>query len=540
MKKSILVFIFLVAAVLRLWQLGAVPPSPDWDEVALGFNAYSIMQTGRDEYGTFLPIVLRSFDDYKPALYAYLAIPSIAVFGLSTIAVRLPSALLGLLTVVAAYFLVKELFKRWEIAALVSFLLAISPWHIQFSRIAFESNIGLACNIFAALFFVKGLKRPFFLFFSAAFAAMSLYIYQSEKVFTPLFILLLATIFRKEVLAIGKKYLFAAVFFGAIMSFPLVYYTLTNTQALTRAKGVSVFSSDNQYLNDYSVRNLVNREKGDFAGLLLDNRRVLYAKFVIDNYLSHYNFYWLFLSGDENRHHAPEMGLLYLWELPFLLVGIYSLLFGSWDKRVKLFIFGWFLLAPIAASVTTGVPHAVRTLNFLPTFQIFTGIGIIFTMQKISHIRLKYLLFSFYFLFLIFNFVYYLNQYFVQQNYFYSQAWQYGYKELVSYVKTIENRYDRIVVSNEPHLDQSYMFFLFYLAYPPGLYQKESGNLSGGFAETHNFGKYEFRPIKWDEEQREQKTLFIGRPADFLFKAAPVLRTIYFLDGEEAIKVVEG
>ena len=84
-KKIILLLtlIIIVASILRLWQLSKVPSSPDWDEVALGYNAYSIMQTGRDEYGKFLPIILRSFDDYKPALYAYLAMPTISIFGLS-------------------------------------------------------------------------------------------------------------------------------------------------------------------------------------------------------------------------------------------------------------------------------------------------------------------------------------------------------------------------------------------------------------------------------------------------------------------------
>src|SRR5688500_14249166 len=114
MKKHIvlLILIILTAGVLRLWQLGATPISPNWDEVALGYDAYSIIQTGRDEYGNLFPVVLRSFDDYKPALYAYLAIPPIATFGLNAFAVRLPSAIVGILAVLAVYFLVKELFKR--------------------------------------------------------------------------------------------------------------------------------------------------------------------------------------------------------------------------------------------------------------------------------------------------------------------------------------------------------------------------------------------------------------------------------------------
>jgi len=116
MNKKILMFLFLgiviIAAVLRLWQLGHVPPSPDWDEAALGYDAYSIIHTGRDEFGKFLPVVLRSFDDYKPALYAYLAIPPVFLFGLNVFAVRFPSAFFGVLSVIVVFYLVREFFNR--------------------------------------------------------------------------------------------------------------------------------------------------------------------------------------------------------------------------------------------------------------------------------------------------------------------------------------------------------------------------------------------------------------------------------------------
>ena len=107
-----LIGIIFFAAVLRLYQLGVTPVSPDWDEVALGYNAYSIIQTGKDEYGAFLPVVLRSYDDYKPALYTYLAIPPIFVFGLTVFATRLPSAIFGILTIFITYLLIREVFKK--------------------------------------------------------------------------------------------------------------------------------------------------------------------------------------------------------------------------------------------------------------------------------------------------------------------------------------------------------------------------------------------------------------------------------------------
>src|ERR1035437_10026330 len=169
-KKLIFVLLFaiiLIGGVLRLWQLGNTPPSPDWDEAAIGYDAYSLLNTGHDQFDKFMPVVMRSLDDYKPALYAYLVVPSIFAFGLTTFAVRFPSAVFGIISILAIFYLVRELFANSKykdyLSLLVSLLLAISPWSIQFSRVGFESSIGTVFNIFTVLFFLKGLKKPWLL-----------------------------------------------------------------------------------------------------------------------------------------------------------------------------------------------------------------------------------------------------------------------------------------------------------------------------------------------------------------------------------------
>lgn len=535
MRSKYLIILFLILALasfLRLWKLGEVPISPDWDEVSLGYNAYSIMQTGRDEYGAFLPVVLRSYDDYKPALYSYLTIPSIKLFGLNTWAVRLPSAIFGILAVLATFFLVKELFKSERLALTVSFLLAISPWHIQFSRVAFESNVGLAFNIFAIMFFLKGLKRDVFLFISIIFASLSLYVYQSEKVFTPLIFVVLLIIYREEIFQKTKKILALAVILGLVLSFPMLAFLLTNKNSLERAKGVSVFSEQLPYV--FTQRTLNDKSRKDLIGELVDNRRVYFAKEVVSGYLSHFDLNWLFISGDLGRHHAPNMGLLYIFELPFVLIGLYKLLRFQ-DRKAKFLIISWFLIAPIPASITSGVPHAVRTLNFLPTFQIFTALGLLFFADAVRK-RYKALLVP---LFLVFalNFFYYLDQYFVQQNFYTAKDWQYGYKETIRELSKIQNKYDKIIVSNQPPMDQSYMFFLFYLKYDPSVYQKLGQYASGGFRENHKFGNYEFRPINWPRELKDGKTLFVGRDGDI--QGGQELFRIYYPDGTVAMKIAK-
>ncbi|OGH11593.1 MAG: hypothetical protein A3B38_02165 [Candidatus Levybacteria bacterium RIFCSPLOWO2_01_FULL_36_13] len=550
-RKLVLIIlsaILILAGVLRIWQLGDIPPSPDWDEAALAYNAYSIIQTGKDEYGKFLPVVLRSFDDYKPALYTYLTIPSVLIFGLNTFAVRFPSAIFGIISVIAVYFLVKELLRtsleigNWklEITALISaMLMAISPWSLQFSRVGFEANVGAVLNILTVLFFIKGLQKPKFLMLAASFAAFSIYAYQSEKVFTPLLVLALILIYRKKLFSISKKYLSSSFLLGLLLVFPMVFYIFTNSAALLRVTGTSIFSYQTELLKNNIQRLEEDKARNDKLGLILDNRRIVYAKTMVSGYISHFDPNWLFLKGDIARHHAPNMGMLYLFELPLILIGIYFLLFGKIDVKTKLILFSWVLLAPLPASVTTEVPHAVRTLNFLPTWQIIAALGALNLLiwSKGKDLRkIPYLLFTGAFALLaMFNFMFYLNQYFAQQNYYSSFYWQYGYKEAVDIAMALDTKYDKIIVSDDQPMDKSYMFFLFYLKYPPEQYQKIGQNSAGGYAAHHSFGKYEFRPIDWSSDSKMPNTLLIGNTDEI--PSGTEIKTIYNLDGTPVIRV---
>ncbi len=539
-KRKILILfslILFIGSILRLYQLGSVPLSLTWDEVALGYNAYSIFETGKDEFGATLPVVMRSYDDYKPAFYTYLIIPSYKVFGLNEFSVRLPSALMGIATLVSVYFLLKKLFKREDIALLTMFILAISPWHIQMSRVAFESNVGLALNVFAATFLLYGLKRYWMIVLAALFAGLSVHTYQSDRVFTPLFILGMGIIFFKPLMKVPKKYLVSAVVLGLLVVFPLIIYILNDSNALLRAKGTSVFSNNFTLLKENARRNEVNIAEGNDLGRIIDNRRVIYAKATLDGYLSHFNPNWL-LKGDIARHHAPEMGLIYIWEFPFILIGIYVLLFSKFERRTKYFIFFWFLLAPIPASITTGVPHALRTLNFLPTWQLFTALGLISAFSVMSSIKyrlvgikIKYILFVLFIIFAVFNFVYYLNQYFVQQNYFHAKEWLFGHKEIMQEVVKRQDQYANVVITNKEPFDRSNMYYLFYSMYSPSDYQNSNPS-SGGFAVLPKFDKFTFRPINWVEDSQMENTLFVGLPGEIPESAS--IYTVYYPDGTPA------
>lgn len=542
--KILFPLVIAIALVLRFWQLGEVPISPDWDEVSLGYNAYCILHTGRDEFNRWFPVVMESTGDYKPALYAYLAVPSIAVFGLTAFATRLPAAFIGILAVIAAYFLVYEFFKRKDLALLTSFFLAISSFHIQFSRVAIESGVGDAFNLFVILFFLKGLKKPWYLYLSFLFAALNLYVYQSEKAYTPLLVLLLLAIYWRQFWQVSKKVIVSSLGLGLFVALPMLFFILSNHNALTRLQSVNIFTQSSDILSSNVTEELRDRQNHDILGELIDNRRFAFLKQAVDNYFWHYDLNWLFITGDKtDRHQPPGMGHLYLWDLIFFFIGIYFVFFAKIDIKTKLILFGWFLLSPVPAAITTIVPHAVRTLNFLPTFQIFIAVGFLATIHWLRiHLKDKRIFITSICLIvglLLWNVVYYLDQYFVQFNYFTSQDWQYGYTQLIPYIQQNEGKYKKIYVSNQIPLDQSYIFFLFYLKYPPQLYQPIEEKI-GHYTDDHAFGKFVFTRLSYAKIVSSDKdTLFIFGYYD-ISATMKVVKVINFLDGTPAIKIVEG
>ena len=109
-KETFFLFLFfLFGSILRFIWLDKYPVGFTPDEAAQGYTAYSILKTGRDEWGKRFPLNPRSFGDFKPPLQTYLMIPSVAVFGLNEFAVRFPNALLSSLAIIGVFLLAKEL-----------------------------------------------------------------------------------------------------------------------------------------------------------------------------------------------------------------------------------------------------------------------------------------------------------------------------------------------------------------------------------------------------------------------------------------------
>lgn len=555
MIKHILVGIVILAAILRLFRLGEVPLALEWDEVALGYDANSILHTGRDQFNKILPSTFRSLDDYKPPIYEYVAVPSIALFGLTQFATRLPSAVFGIIAVFGVFFLTLELFceipalqkSRERIALIASLLLAISPWHLQFSRAAFEVNVSVAITIGAVYLFLRGRKNPKLFYLSALLFGLDLFSYHSTRVISPLLVVSLFFFFNRSL----PRRKIIGIFLGIYALFILaVTPILLSPDAQIRFTATNIFTPGARYLDekDLPKQFLESRIKDEnagytFAGKIFHNNRLVFTDYdtlkkALTHYVSNFGFEYLFIRGDAPLHHAPGFGLLYIFELPFLLIGI-AYLFYKGINKVSLFIFVWLLLGPVTDAVTREAPHAVRTEIILPTYQLLTAVGMIIFIRLLKDqsnwvTKTIYIILSFVF---TINIAFYLHQYYVHTNYELSKNWMYGRYEAVKYTEQHKSEYDKIFVSL--HLEMPHMFWLFYSNYPPTKYLSQGGTVSGGFEDQRNhYDNYYFRNFNYKEKQPGQKILYVGIPKDFPPDIA-AKETIYYLNGEKAIIIAE-
>ena len=501
-KVSALILGFIIAVTIffRFYNLSSVPPQPTVDEVSIGYNAYSILKTGADEYGTKFPILLRAYDDYRPSLYVYLVIPFIALFKLSVIAVRLPSVILSTLSIIAIYFLLKELFKnsnlkfeirnlRLEIPIIATALLAVSPWHIYISRLGHEVNASYAFFIFGLLFFFRFLNRgKWNLYLSALFFALSFDSYQSTKIVAPLILLVLVILYFKTLIT-NKKVVIISAIIGFVVALPILI-TSFDQNALIRFKGTSLLSTSEEYFNMERERLNIDKSSSDLIGPLFDNSKAASIRLIAHAYLSHLDPVWLFINEGGEQFKAPTVGLLYLFELPLIFLGFLFVRNIGLSTKSLIFLLVWGLIAIIPGGISNGYAHPMRTFSFLPLPQVFASIGFIVFINYFKRYRTAILAGSV-FVTIMFA-LWFFHSYYTLVPRELSRHFQYGVLRALDEAARIESNYDRVVVSNRDRLFESYMFYLYLHKIDPASYQAQGGTISGGFAEEHKIGKYEF------------------------------------------------
>ena len=520
-----ILLIILLALVLRGYQIWTYPPlNPD--EAALGYNAYSLILTGKDEHGIPWPLHFKSFGDYKPGLYVYLVIPFVKILGLMPIAIRLPNLLLSILSIYTLYKTVLLLTKNSQLSSLTALILTLNPWHLHFSRGAWESSTALSFILIGTYFFFKHLQNFKYLYFSILFFVLSLYTYHSARLISPL--LFLSLIFIHRIYFINRKSkIFLPLLFGLTLTLPVLLSFLQNG-GTTRFGGVGLtadhgpLSRSEELLNQHSNFTLSTR--------LIHNRRILYLLSWAQKYTSHFDPNFLFLNGDDvPRSKIPDMGQLYFVDLPFLLFGVYSLFHFQKVKNLLPITCCLLLISPLASSLTFQSPSALRSLPLIVPLTIIVSIGLYFFLQKFHSFTVYSLLFIIY----LFSIVYYLDSYYIHYQKRYSESWNYGFQQLIPYVESQKNNFSDIWITNK--YDQPYIFYLFFSQYPPQQLQPQiqlTPKDQYGFSTVTKIDNIHFGRIDWNQ---------IGPNSLIITANEPVpqepLKTLNFPNGQSAFKI---
>ncbi len=353
---QLMLLCLLVAAALRLPNIIEAPPGLHFDEAANGILAGDIGLRGQR------PVFITSYTG-KEVFFFYIAGGLIRTLGESVFSLRLTSAYLGLLTIAVTYWLGRELLSDRRIAIIAAALLAISFWHILFSRLGFRaiSQPLLQAITVAALY--RGLRRQSWIWFVFAGVSLGLtaYTYLAARIF------LIPLIFSLIPLLMGKnrspgRWKQLLVFFGAafVVVLPLLIFFIGQPDAFWVRIGQ------------------VSPDGTSFTSLFESYRHSLGM---------------IFLDGDPYwRFNIPGQPIFnWLWG-GLSVIGLIYLLLNLRKKEVDrqraayllLIIMPFFMLLPTALATGDIVPSNLRAIGLLPFLFFLPAIGFITLFSSIS------------------------------------------------------------------------------------------------------------------------------------------------------------
>jgi 4-amino-4-deoxy-L-arabinose transferase-like glycosyltransferase len=468
-KITVLVLVFALAAFLRFYKLDKIPPSLNWDEIAAGYNAYTIANWGADEYGNKFPVVFKSFGDDKHPVHIYLTAMVVKIFGLSDYATRASSALVGTLTVVAFYFLAKKLFKSEMAGIFAAIFLAVSPYHLQFSRGLWEANFALFFFILGLTLFYYGVEEKKWLV-PVAFVSfgLSFFSYHSAKIVVPPTVLFLCLVHFKKLI----KYKWSLAV-GIIVVLLFGFLVVKDPRILGLAR-VNQTRFSQKAVNEY-------------GGVW---------QTYLHNYKSYFTYSYLFQKGDQNpRASVKVVGEFYKLDLILVSLGLLiAVLKMKWKTLFLLTL--WLAIAPVPGAVSSLEPTAIRGIFMLGPVLLLSAFGAASLVSLLPKKILKVIgvigILSFFGV----EAGHYLKYYYVDYARAEGIEWQYGLKQVVEYLRD-SPKYNRVYMDNIRQ--QPYIFFLYYLKTPlPELLATVKYETSQAYTYNTVFSYNKFQFGGWD------------------------------------------
>ncbi len=484
-------FIFLVifiAVILRFYQLDKIPPGLLLDEASEGYNAFSLLHTGKDRYGESFPILFRSFGSYQAPLYTYLTIIPVYFFKNSIFSIHLVSAVSGVLLVIITiiFFNFKQKNKT-GFQLMEPVLVAISPWAVFFSRIGTEASLGVTLFVLSFLLFYLSLKRLFIFPIAAFILGLSTHAYYSERLTSVLFLTGFFILFRKILFA-NKKILFLGLIVFGITQLPHLF--ILSSGAFTRRLTQIDYVSEQYFQGNSGMFHYI-----PFGRLI----------FIIREFLSHYLSYFsprnLFFDPDpQGARSIPDISVFFGWMLIPFIFGLRWLFYNRSAPLIRMIIL-LVIISPIPASLTRDPFSSIRTLTFLWGMTLIIAFGANELLKYFSSIKFKALIFI---IVISLSLAQLYLTYFVLLKYERFENYGSSYLELLNKIAYMKN--NRFVVDSSRELGTG-IRFAYLMEYNPQSLQKTLGSQiknkyysSFEYDEPYIMDNIEARPIIWRED----------------------------------------
>lgn len=474
----LLCIVIAIGAWLRFDRLTAIPPSLSHDESAIAYNAYSVLKTGKDEYGERFPVLFRSFDDYKLPGMVYSTIPFAALFGRSELTARLPSAVFGTLAIVVIFGIAYELTGLALVSLLTALALAVQPWHVNFSRQLFESNGATFWLMCGTYFLLRSRHRYADILPAGICYVAALYFYYSVRLVIP-FMLLFYLSAQWKTMRAEWKTTSVALFACFILFLPLGR-DMFSAGGWQRINTVSVVNDPN-YLAKRDRFVAILGTQPSLLNKIRYNSRIALVATVVENYWKNISPHNLFVTG------TGTYGALYPFDMILVPVGL-AFLFTLRPFSAALLLI-WLVTAFLPGAFSINQPNTLRTLVAAPAFALLSGFGWYFLSSLVKpSAYAKGCLYLLTVLMLGLSFPKFYHAYFVNNPTNNALAFADGTKQMAEYVTLNERGFDRIYISG--YYWRPYIFMLYWGKTAPDAYQDNGSR--------EHFGTYYFSSASWD------------------------------------------
>lgn len=369
------VIILLIAAVLRFYALGQIPRGVTNDEAYYLYNAYSIWKTGCDLTGKLLPLSIR-MDNSFPPVAIYLSAPVVGIFGLNATNGRLIFTMVSLGSIWLLYLITRRLNQDKSLATICMAVMAIMPWHIQMSRIAYDFNFALFFSMLG-IYLMLGQYRVKYWLLSAGAFFLAFNSHHGLKLFIIPFAMVAAVIAWRTGNRYRQNLRPVLLFTGALIATLLLFLLQLKTDGISRSD-VLVWNKMDRFNNTVNYE----RQKSTAPERLkpIFNNKVWSLAYAIrEKYLTAYSPQFLFLYGETGGlthiYGVSGRGMLYWTDMIFILGGLTVLVMKS-KPRFKNLLLIWLILAPLPSALAADQSYGARCIMMIPAISVLTGLGL--------------------------------------------------------------------------------------------------------------------------------------------------------------------